>query len=340
MNTTNKILLGVTCLLIIAVVFLGLLYLNQPLTTPVSPVLEHDESDHTHGTSEVENVTTQIGDLTTPITTAVLDSPYLNSYTLEDPLHGNETAVTVTDTNRTIVTNTLPNHEHGDFPSQGNPNSITAINNTYTFPITPIYTGVAKEARQAIVGINGVPFEPGTAERVSCTSGEEYRVVGLQDFLNLGMDMNNAHVQPTGLYHYHGSPTGLIDFADQGNDLVHVGFAADGHLLYYSKSGAYTSSYTLSTTPRSGTSCVISGPGNSATTIAGTMPDGSFEEDWVYSKSSGDLDECNGATINSEYVYMVTEEYPFISRCLMGEFAEEARPAGQNRQPGGSPANR
>jgi len=154
------------------------------------------------------------------------------------------------------------------------------------------------------------------------------------------MDMNNAHVQPTGLYHYHGSPTGLIEFADQDTDLVHVGFAADGHMLYYSKNGAYTSSYSLSTTPRSGTSCVVSGPSNSNMSIASTIPDGSFEEDWTYRQGSGDLDECNGTTINGQYMYVVTEEYPFISRCLMGEFEEETRPARPSGQPGDRPGNR
>lgn len=74
--------------------------------------------------------------------------------------------------------------------------------------------------------------------------------------------------------------------------------------------------------------------------MAGTMPDGSLEEDWVYTKGAGDLDECNGTTIDGQYLYLVTEEYPFIGRCLMGEFEEETRPGGQGPQPNNRPDRR
>ena len=34
----------------------------------------------------------------------------------------------------------------------------------------------------------------------------------------LGTDCNNAHVQPTGAYHYHGLPEGLINRLGEGVD--------------------------------------------------------------------------------------------------------------------------
>jgi hypothetical protein len=77
------------------------------------------------------------------------------------------------------------------------------------------------------VAVNGVKFEPETAETVACASGESYRVEALQDTDDLGFDFNNAHVQPTGEYHYHGVSQLLAEAADSGDDLVHVGFAAD-----------------------------------------------------------------------------------------------------------------
>jgi len=148
--------------------------------------------------------------------------------------------VTVANGVRTINTNALANHETGTFPGPGNPNAISAQNNTYKFPVSPTYTGVAKHSREPGVAVNGVKFEPQTAERVTCESGEEYALEAIQNVMNLGLDMNNAHVQPTGTYHYHGVPTGLVDVVDnQQNDLLHIGFARDGHLVYYSQSDAY-----------------------------------------------------------------------------------------------------
>lgn len=43
----------------------------------------------------------------------------------------------------------------------------------------------------------------GTAETVTCTTGGTFRVEAIQDIYDLGLDFNNAHVQPTGEYHYH-----------------------------------------------------------------------------------------------------------------------------------------
>ena len=56
------------------------------------------------------------------------------------------------------------------------------------------------------------------------------------------------------------------------------------------------------------------------------MPDGTYTSDWVWSADNGDLDECNGITVNGEYIYLITDDYPFISRCLMGEYTERRVP--------------
>lgn len=46
--------------------------------------------------------------------------------------------------------------------------------------------------------------------------------------------------------------------------------------------------------------------------------DGTYTADFEYRAGSGDLDQCNGADVNGEYVYFVTEAFPFAPRCLMG----------------------
>jgi hypothetical protein len=254
------------------------------------------------------------------------ESDYLGSYTLVDDEFGTMVTVSVEGDVRTIETNALPDHETGEFPNQGNPNMIAEQDLTYAFPTDPNYVGSAGEVRTVGVAVNGVKFEPGTAETVACESGETYRIEALQDIYDLGLDFNNAHVQPTGEYHYHGISELLVEAYESDQDLVHVGFAADGYLMYYSKSGTYESGYELATRARAGIDCVASGPGSGAVDIDGTTPDGTYDLDWVWTEESGDLDGCNGTRIDGEYVYIVTDDYPYVTRCLNGEVTGDAGP--------------
>ncbi len=266
---------------------------------------------------------------------AVAGSKYLGSYTLDDEKFGTQVTTTVKGSTRTIKTNALPDTRTGTFPNTGNPNTIAAQDNTYTFTTEPTFLGEATPARTTGVAINGVKFEPGTAETVTCASGETYRVEAVQDVYNLGLDFNNAHVQPDGEYHYHGVSELMVGVFDSGEDLVHVGFAADGYLMYYSKSGAYRPGYVLSTESRTGTGCVASSAlgGQAVDDLEGTTPDGTYTSDYVFDESAGDLDKCNGATINGEYAYLITDSYPYVGRCLNGEVSEESG----GPPPGGPP---
>ena len=234
--------------------------------------------------------------------------------------------VTVNSITRTLISNALPNHKTGAFPNSGNPNTISPQNVTYSYSLNPTYVGLATEVRTTGVAVNGVKFEPGTAEKTTCNSGEILRLEGLQDTYNLGMDFNNAHVQPTGEYHYHGISELMINSYASSDDLVHIGFAADGFLIYYSKSGAHKSGYSLSSEFRTGSDCtLLFGPGGGRNIIIdGTRPDGTYTSDWVYDPSSGDLDSCNGTIINGQYLYLITDSFPYISRCLNGEMPAES----------------
>lgn len=281
-----------------------------------------DAAHDATSTSEPAEVTDAATDATAdsqPV--AVLAaSDWLGDYRLVDEEFDTLTTVTVTETERTIVTNALPNHDTGEFPNSGNPNTISAQDNTWVFPTNATWTGTATWAMVPGVAVNGVKFEPETAETVECDSGERYRVEALQDTYDLGLDFNNAHVQPNGEYHYHGVSQLLAQAATSGDDLVHVGFAADGYLIYYSMSGVYSSSWTLSTEPRTGSGCIGSRAiGAAPVEIDGIQPDGTFVSDWTFDESLGDLDECNGIWIDDQYAYLITDEYPFVSRCLNGE---------------------
>ena len=289
-------------------------------------------SDSPSAQKDVSSTALDIHD-SSPSITAV-DSAYFHSYTLVDKEFGTMVTVTVDGSIRTITTNALPNHETGVFPNSGNPNRLSAQNTTYRYPAEPIYLGSATRARTIGVAVNGIKFEPGTAETVSCASGEMFRIEGLQTTYDLGMDFNNAHVQPTGEYHYHGVSHQLVDTFASSNDLVHVGFAADGFLMHHSTIARYQPSYVLSKTPRTGTNCTTRGPmGNSHVDIKGTMPDGTYTSDWIYQEGSGDLDRCNGITINDTYLYLITDTYPYVGRCLNGAITSDAGMAARNGPP-------
>lgn len=264
-----------------------------------------------------------------PVSTA---SKYLGDYTLDDTEFGTQVQVTVANGVRTIRSNALPNHATGQFPNAGNPNTITAQDAMWTFPAEPTTLGEAREVMTPGVSINGVKFEPATAETATCATGEVYRVEALQSTYDLGFDTNNAHVQPNGEYHYHGVSTLMVEaFNGTDADVVHVGFAADGHLVVYSKSGAYPPSYRLSTDARTGTDCVPTLRGAATVDLGGTEPDGTYTSDWVFDQTFGVLDDCNGTTIDGQYVYVITEAFPFVSRCLKGEFTD-AGPSGPPRR--------
>ncbi|MEO9569826.1 MAG: YHYH protein [Polaribacter sp.] len=253
------------------------------------------------------------------------NTDYFGAYTLNNKDYGTKTTVILENGYRKMKTNSLPNHKTGKFPTRGNPNKISEQNRQYMFPLNPKFVGKPTWVREPGIALNGVKFEPGTAEVVICETGENYRVEAFQDLINLGLDFNHAHVQPTGAYHYHGAPTSLIENFNKSKDLVHIGFAHDGFPIYYSKSGAYKSSYKLLDGKREGEDCTYTNPKTTINVNLDDNHDGTFGSDFIYEAGLGDLDECNGTTVNGKYVYLVTNEFPYVSRCLMGEYEEPKR---------------
>ncbi|SHI79798.1 YHYH protein [Mesonia phycicola] len=266
---------------------------------------------------EKEKVTTK-----EPVEFAEVD--FTKSYTINDDTFGTKTSVSLKDNQRVMITNGLPNHSTGEFPNPGNPNSIKAQDLKYSFTTEPKFSGESKWSREPGVAVNGIKFEPETAERFVCETGEVYKIEAIQDLVDLGLDFNLAHVQPTGAYHYHGVPKELIKKLDKGEDIILVGYAKDGFPIYYSKSGKYKPSYVLSEDLRTGDACSYKSPTSSLEKeLNNTRPDGIFVSDWTYVEGEGQLDECNGTEINGSYGYFITDEYPYVSRCLKGVFKEE-----------------
>lgn len=296
-------------------------------------VMNREDDTDTSNNTTTSNNETQPAEESSAAT--LPSSDYLGNYTITDDSFGTQVTVSVSDTERTLVTNELPNHETGEFPNDANPNTISAQNSTRTYPLTPVFTGSATSAQEPGVAINGVKFEPGTAERLECNNNVTLNIEAIQDAADLGLDQYLAHVQPTGAYHYHGLPSALAELYDSGSDLVHIGFAADGHLMYVSKSSAYKPSYVVSTDHRSSAANCSTSSRAVPDSVDENAPAGTFTQDYTYTQGHGDLDECNGATIGGQYVYILTDEFPFISRCLMGEFTNNGPGGGGDTPPSG-----
>ena len=272
----------------------------------------------------------------TTTTTNVSEIDFSKDYTISNLEFGSIVTVKIEGENRIMKTNAMPNHPTGNFPNPGNPNTISPQNINYKIPANPKFEGEPTWAREPGVAFNGIKFQPETNERFVCETGEVYRIEAVQELLDMGLDFNNAHVQPTGAYHYHGVPTELVKILDKGKDLVQVGFAHDGFPIYYSKSGVYKPSYQLSKELRTGDACSYKNPHqNINKALQGTKADGTFVSDWDYVEGLGQLDECNGIEINGQYAYFVTNEYPYMSRCLKGEFSQKGPkgppPGGQHK---------
>jgi YHYH protein len=241
---------------------------------------------------------------------------------------------------RFIKSNGWPDHEPGAFPRKGNPN--TASPQSYSFRV-PLKPTVATQPPHLFgwwgVALNGVPFEPGTGETWQNNPQSGWRYEAATGFLDLGLDEHNAHVQPTGAYHYHALPLGLMKLL--GGDetkMLMVGYAADGFPVYTSKAYATASDAKSELRVMKSSYKLKSGARPTQAGGPGGNYDGRFTQDWEYVAGSGDLDELNGRTgVTPEYpegtyYYCITGEFPFVARSWRGtpdeSFAKRGPPPG------------
>ena len=223
-------------------------------------------------------------DTTAPAKVGTLaGSPYFVSYVIEDADHGAMVEVEVTEDTRDIVSNSLPAFDTA-FPVPGNPHEIVEQQANYSIPLAPVspFRGSAQPAREFGISVLGLTYQPGNAQRASCSDGSQLTIEAFNNSaVDFGLDENGGHVRDNnGLYHYHALPGQEIALTDESQDVVHVGFAFDSHMIYYSRSGKYASSYVLSTEPRAGGTCTYSEPDIPEFTLSVT-PDGTILEDWV-----------------------------------------------------------
>ena len=293
---------------------------TEPTSAPANPVTGPTGVQPTNGTPAV-TASASVGS-ETAMTTAPAGTNPFDNYTYENTSTGTRVRIYLDGATRYIEANGVPDHSTGSFPNPGNPNAITEQSYALQVPGSPAQ---AATPRTNVIGhwgiaINGIPFAPGVAGfwDDDITSGWQHEA--LFGTNRLGIDDNNAHVQPTGAYHYHGIPDVLVEGQVADHSPL-IGFAADGFPVYIrtgyadstNASSAVTSldaSYRL----RSGTR--PDGPGG--------IYDGSYVADFEYVAGLGNLDEHNGRTgVTPEYpagtyYYVLTDAFPFIPRSFRG----------------------
>ena len=230
---------------------------------------------------------------------------------------------------RIIESNGWPDHAPGAFPRRGNPNRATPQQYRFRVPLNPVAAhdgGVSPPGRWFWgVALNGVPFEAGTAEAWNNDPRSGWHYEAATGFLDLGLDEHHAHVQPSGAYHYHAMPTGLLQrLGGDAGRMVQIAWAADGFPVYSDRAhrraedagsglAVMRSSYVLKKGARP---AGAGGPGGNY--------DGRFTEDFEYAPGSGDLDACNGRFgVTPEfpggtYYYCITAAFPFVPRKWRG----------------------
>ena len=261
----------------------------------------------------------------------------------------NDVSIVVKDGVRTITSNGIPNHPTGAFPNAGNPNRITPQHYEYRVPVSPAIAAQRTPNGQHPFGvaINGVPFDPATAELWNNDNAWHYEALAgfiVANRKGLGVDESLAHVQPNGAYHYHGLPFGLLNQLDYKKKMALIGYAADGFPIYgpygFTKADdAKSALKLLKSSYRVRDGARASGPGGAY--------DGSFAQDFEYVAGLGDLDDCNGRTgvtpeyPNGTYYYVITDTFPFVPRFYRGtpdpsfNRGPEGRPGGPGGRQGG-----
>jgi hypothetical protein len=227
-----------------------------------------------------------------------------------------------------FTTNAIPNHSFNNSTIPAFATDVSTQNDTFSITQSPTFaagtTTISLTTDNAIF-LNGVKLDLLAAAcfnvgdgKIGCNDiNQPFRFDPMSALNNFGTDEHNAHTQPDGTYHYHGDPNSM--FSDSTVVSPVIGFAADGFPIYgsfFNDNGTarkVISSYGLKSGSRS------------AITYNGTVYDpggnynGKFVDDYQYNSGTGDLDECNGMTVNGSYGYYVTDSYPWVLKCFKGE---------------------
>ena len=224
-----------------------------------------------------------------------------------------------------LQSNGVPNHDFND-GQQSFPTNLSEQAYNYQITTSPVFastnTALAIGNDNGLM-LNGVKIDLLAAacfavgdEKTGCGDmSQPWRFDPMFAANGFRVDSHNAHVQPNGSYHYHGTPNAMFA-KDTAVESPVVGFAADGFPIFgswFDDNGTVRkalSSYRL----KAGARQAIGG----YTTPSGDY-DGTFRDDYEYVEGLGDLDECNGMQVSGVYGYFVIDAYPYIMGCLKGQ---------------------
>ena len=222
----------------------------------------------------------------------------------------------------TFESNAIPNHDLNDGAHRFR-NPVSEQTQRFSVTATPRLaaapTALSLRLDNAVL-LNGVKVDLLAAGcygvrdgRIGCNDPDQpWRYDPMFAANGFGVDSHNAHTQPDGTYHYHGPPNALYSTDSEQPSPV-VGFAADGFPIFGSliqdgdRVRPATSSYRLKSGSRP------SGSGSPGGTY-----DGAFRDDYEFVPGHGDLDECNGMTVDGQYGYYMTDAYPWVLACFSG----------------------
>ncbi len=249
-----------------------------------------------------------------------------------------------------ITSNSIPNHDFND-GAEAFVNSSAEATKSFSIPAAPQAAGSTIDLTlryDDAIFLNGVKLDllaaacygvgnaPAGQEKIGCfNAAQPFRYDPMSPLNTFGTDTHNAHTQPGGEYHYHGDPRAMHDESNTSSPSPVVGFAADGFPIYgpfftdpeTGEVRRATSSYGLKSGVRAaqsfdGSSYDPSGAGGA---FAGEEYNGRFTDDYEYNAGSGDLDECNGMTVDGQYGYRITNAYPWVLGCFKGALDESFR---------------
>ncbi len=251
---------------------------------------------------------------------------------------------------RVVYSNNYPNHTF-NYVADRIPEPYYRV---YKFDLNPILSGEVTSLTRANgrpvnffgIALNGVYIMPAPATPFifeDANTGQYNWDWVFEPTTNIGdgrgfvaLDCASAHVNPNSGYHYHGNMFEYVEELEQGistlnsppTEVLQVGWAADGFPVLYrfgpDKEGNIKEmfpSFQLKSGVR---------PGDGISAPCGSYS-GKYTNDFGYLAGKGDLDECNGieasVTLTTaqgeetfEYYYVVTKDFPQISRCIKGNF--------------------
>ncbi len=277
-------------------------------------------------------------------------------------LPSNVQLVQYTTTDVYVSASCIPGYDIGPWP--GNPNVPANLNFVYKITRTPVpNTGTLTAVGLGHVGVwtNGVSIF-NTQDAMSYNNLHIWNQ-NAYFFEGSGFDNCLGHPAPGGEYHHHVSPKCLYDINDSTHHSPLIGYAFDGYPVYgaygYSDtngtggirrmtSGFELRSMTQRQTLPDGTALTVA---NYGPDVSATYPLGSYQEDYVFTAGSGDLDVHNGRWCRTPeypagtYAYFVTldntlkPQYPYtIGLTYYGtvQAGNMGPGSGHNTPPGGT----